>query len=249
MSDNIAVNLQNGVLSLRLDRPAKKNALNGAAYGALSDQLLRAGEDREVRAVLISAEGPDFCAGNDIMEFPAMAAHKGAPEDMPVFRFLKALTFFAKPLVAAVQGQAVGIGTTMLLHCDQVWLGPDARLSLPFVRLGLVPEAGSSLLLRQRIGHVRAFDWLTSGRVIDAETALGWGLANGICAGETLGDKAQAAADRLTQLSPQAVVHTKALMRNPDQVWQHILREGAIFRQQLASPEAQAAFAAFASRG
>lgn len=249
MSDNIAVNLQNGVLHIRLDRPEKKNALNMAAYEALSGHLLRASEDAEVRVVLISAGGADFCAGNDIADFPVMAANKGPPEDLPTFRFLKNLTFFAKPLVAAVQGQAVGIGTTMLLHCDQVWLGQGTRLSLPFVRLGLVPEAGSSLMLSQRIGHVRAFDWLTSGRAIDAATALVWGLANEVCADEALMDKAQAGAEALAQLSPQAVVQTKALMRNPDQVWQHMQREGAIFRQRLASPEAQAAFAAFTRKG
>jgi len=245
MSDTIAANLKNGVLSLRFERAEKKNALNGAAYDALSGHLRRAAEDRAVRAVLISADGPDFCAGNDIADFPQMAAHKGPPEDLPVFRFLKALTFFAKPLVAAVQGQAVGIGTTLLLHCDQVWLSPEARLSLPFVRLGLVPEAGSSLLLPLRLGHVRAFDWLTSGRAIDAETAVNWGLANGIGAGDELMRLAEGGAERLAQMSPQAVAHTKALMRNPDQLWAHIEREGAVFRQRLASEEAQAAFAAF----
>ncbi|MFT4091739.1 MAG: enoyl-CoA hydratase-related protein [Asticcacaulis sp.] len=249
MSDNISVDLRNGVLHLRLDRATKKNALNMGLYDALSAHLLRATEDTDVHVVLISGEGPDFCAGNDMADFPAMAAHKGPPEEQPVFRFLKNLTFFPKPLVAAVQGQAVGIGTTLLLHCDQVWLGQGARLSLPFVRLGLVPEAGSSLLLQQRLGHVRAFDWLTSGRAIDAQTALNWGLVNGVLADEELMGAAQTSAEALGQLSPQAVAHTKALMRNPDQIWQHILKEGAIFRQRLTSPEALAAFAAFGKRG
>ena len=167
---------------------------------------------------------------------------------MPVFRFLKAITFFDKPLIAAVQGQAVGVGVTLLLHCDLVVATDDIRLSLPFLKLGLVPEAGSTLLLPERIGHARAFAWMALGEVIGAEDAHKLGLVNSIVPRDGLNDAAQAMAQKLVKLSPSSLRHTKAFMRDPEKLWQVIQAEGAVFRRQLMSPEAQAAFMAFLSK-
>jgi enoyl-CoA hydratase/carnithine racemase len=251
MSDVIG-HSDNGVLTLRLNRPAKKNALTGAMYAALTEGLARASADEAVRTVVISAEGTDFCAGNDIADFardlPLYQDERADHDDMPVFRFLKAITFFDKPLIAAVQGQAAGIGVTLLLHCDLVVAVEDIRLSLPFLKLGLVPEAGSTLLLPERIGHQRAFAWMALGEVIGAEEARRLGLINTIASREALDESAKAMAHRLAQLSPSSLRHTKALMRDPEKLWRVIRAEGAIFRRQLTRPETQAAFTAFLSK-
>ena len=251
MSDSLS-QLDNGVLTLRLNRPAKKNALTKAMYTALTDGLAKASADDEVRVVVISAEGDDFCAGNDIADFaqdlPLLLDDNLDHDDMPVFRFLKAITFFDKPLIAAVQGQAVGVGVTLLLHCDLVVVADDVRLSLPFLKLGLVPEAGSTLLLPARIGHQRAFAWMALGEVIGAEEARQLGLINQITPREGLDEAVAATARKLLKLSPSSLYHTKALMRDPEKLWQVIRAEGAVFRRQLVSPEAQAAFMAFMSK-
>ena len=251
MSD-ILSHLDNGVLTLTLDRPRKKNALTKAMYTALTEGLARASADESVRVVVISAEGPDFCAGNDILDFaqdlPVYQDETADHDNLPVFRFLKALTFFDKPLIAAVKGQAVGVGVTLLLHCELVVAAEDVRLSLPFLKLGLVPEAGSTLLLPERIGHVRAFAWMALGEVIGAEDAHKLGLVNSIVSRDTLDEAAQAMAQKLMKLSPSSLRHTKAFMRNPEKLWQVIRAEGTVFRRQLTSPEAQAAFMAFLSK-
>ena len=251
MSDSLS-QLDNGVLTLRLNRPAKKNALTKAMYTALTDGLAKASADDEVRVVVISAEGDDFCAGNDIADFtqdlPFFLDDNVNHDDMPVFRFLKAITFFDKPLIAAVQGQAVGVGVTLLLHCDLVVVADDVRLSLPFLKLGLVPEAGSTLLLPACIGHQRAFAWMALGEVIGSEEARQLGLINQITPREGLDEAVAAMARKLLKLSPSSLIHTKAMMRDPEKLWQIIRAEGAVFRRQLVSPEAQAAFMAFLSK-
>ena len=238
---------RNGVLHLRLNRPGKKNALTGAMYHDLAEGLALAGRDDAIRAVVISAEGSDFCAGNDIFDFAQAwpEAQAADLEDMPVFRFLKSLTFFAKPLIAAVQGQAVGVGVTLLLHCDAVVAADDVRLSLPFMKLGLVPEAGSTLMLPQRIGHARAFAWMALGEAIGAEQALSLGLVNRVVAPGELAAAADAMAETIARLSPAAARETKALMRDPEALWKVVQAEGAVFRRLLTSPEAMAAFSAF----
>lgn len=256
--DDIITHCEEGVLTLRLNRPSKKNALTRSMYTALAEGLTQADGDDTVRVVVIAAEGSDFSAGNDIFDFaqdipaliagPALTAGDVDPDSMPVFRFLRALTFFSKPLVAAVQGQAVGVGVTLLLHCDLVAAADTVRLRLPFLQLGLVPEAGSTLLLQQRIGHARAFEWLSQGEAVTAETALAWGLVNRVVAPEHLAGTAQGLARSLLKLSPAALRHTKALMRDPHTLWPVIEAEGRIFRQLLTSPEALAAFAAFLNR-
>jgi len=240
--------LQDGVMTLSLDRPAKKNALTKAMYNALTEALNMADEDDAVRAVIIAAEGDDFCAGNDIMDFaqglPELRAAADL-EDLPVFRFLKALTFFGKPLLAAVQGQAVGVGVTMLLHCDLVAASDDARLSLPFLKLGLVPEAGSTLLLPQRIGHARAFAWMALGEMIGAHEARDLGLVNRVTDRVSLHGAAMDMARKVAVLPPNALRHTKAFLRDRETLWQVVRAEGEVFRELLFSPEAQAAFMAF----
>ena len=251
MSDVLS-QIDNGVLTLRLNRPTKKNALTKTMYSALTEGLARASADEAIRVVVISAEGNDFCAGNDIADFaqdlPLFKDDSIDHNDMPVFRFLKAITFFEKPLIAAVQGQAVGVGVTLLLHCDLVVVADGVRLSLPFLKLGLVPEAGSTLLLPERIGHQRAFGWMALGEVIGAEEARGLGLINTIASREGLEAAALAMAHKLLKLSPSSLRHTKAFMRDPEKLWQVIRAEGAVFRRQLVSPEAQAAFMAFLSK-
>ena len=250
--DQVLSETQDGVTTLRLNRAAKKNALTKAMYEGLITGLAQAAADDRVRVVVIAAEGSDFCAGNDILDFaqdfPAMQAEGFDPDAMAVFRFLKAITFFEKPLIAAVQGQAVGVGVTLLLHCDLVVAADDARLSLPFLKLGLVPEAGSTLLLPQRIGHARTFAWMALGEVIGAEEARSLGLVNHCVASDALAASAADMAQRLVRLSPSSLRHTKAFMRDPDKLWEVIRAEGAVFRQQLLSPEAQAAFMAFMAR-
>ncbi|BEV10443.1 enoyl-CoA hydratase/isomerase family protein [Asticcacaulis sp. DW145] len=229
-----------GLRRIRLDRAAKKNALDHHMYTTLSEAI-----ETSPGVILLEADGGDFCAGNDIVDFVSLASHEGAVEDLPVFRFLKALTYAQMPIVAAVQGQAVGVGTTLLLHCDQVLMSEEARLSLPFLKLGLTPEGGSSLVLTQRIGHARAFEWLTSGRAIPASEALSTGIANRIVAREALEAEALRVASQLVALPLSALIEAKALMRQPNLVWAQIVREGEIFLARLKSPEAAAAFAAF----
>ncbi len=251
MSDILSYT-DNGVLTLRLNRPAKKNSLTKAMYVALTEGLAQASADEAIRLLVISAEGTDFCAGNDIADFaqdlPLFQDDSVDHDDMPVFRFLKAITFFEKPLIAAVQGQAVGVGVTLLLHCDLVVAAEDIRLSLPFLKLGLVPEAGSTLLLPERIGHQRAFAWMALGEVIGAEDGRQLGLINTVTSREGLDEAVLAMAHKLVKLSPSSLRHTKAFMRDPEKLWQVIRAEGAIFRRQLISPEAQAAFMAFLAK-
>ncbi|MDC7674563.1 enoyl-CoA hydratase [Asticcacaulis machinosus] len=244
MSEWILSENTDGIVHVRLNRASKKNALTSDMYRALSEHIHAAAADIQVKAVVLSAEGSDFCAGNDILDFMQSGFMNGGVEDLPVFQFLKAINYFPKPLVAAVQGQAVGVGTTLLLHCDLVYLSSDARLSLPFVQLGLVPEAGSSRLLPKLVGHQRAFAWMTLGEVVTAPEALRLNLATAVVDDDVLG-AAMVAARRLAKLSPSALRHTKSLMRDPDDLWAVIVEEGRIFREQLASPEAAQAFTAF----
>lgn len=233
-----------GIRRITLSRVAKKNALDHAMYAALAEAI-----ETAASVILLEAEGDDFCAGNDIADFVALAAHEGAVEALPVFRFLKALAYARVPIVAAVQGQAVGVGATMLLHCDQVLMSEEARLSLPFLKLGLTPEGGSSLILTQRIGHARAFEWLSLGRAVPAAEALSTGVANRVVARDRLSEEAEALAGKLAALPLEALCQAKVLMRQPDAVWSQIVREGEIFLARLKSPEAAMAFAAFLRKG
>lgn len=249
MSEHIQSHNADGVLTLTLARADKKNAMTDAMYGALADALTAAERDNTVRVVLLRAEGDMFSAGNDIGEFAsiAMTGDKGDGE-RNVIRFLHALARATRPLVAAVQGRAVGIGTTMLLHCDFVLLADNAQLSTPFVNLALVPEAASTYLLPQRIGYARAYAMFALGEPVEAETAVSIGLANAVVPLADLRAKARAAADALAKRPFGSLQHTKALMRDPAGISAQMAREGKIFQERLMSAEAREAFAAFAER-
>jgi enoyl-CoA hydratase/carnithine racemase len=247
MTEHIRIENRDGVLNLTMARPDKKNALTNAMYGALADAILAAETDASVRVILIRGEGDMFSAGNDVGEFAAIAA--GAVQgERHVSRFLHALAKSSRPLVAAVQGRAVGVGTTMLLHCDLVVLAENALLTTPFVSLALVPEASSSLLMPMRIGYVRAFEMFALGEAVDASSALAWGIANRVVPLEKLDAEAGALAARLAKQPAGAVSATKRLMRNPEVLLAQIKAESEQFAARLKTIEAREAFTAFAER-
>ena len=245
----IRTEAQGAVLELVFDRVEKKNAITDAMYGALADGIEKAQADPALRIVLIRAEGDIFTAGNDLGDFAAVNA-AGSRGDGPrnVQRFLQALATAEKPIVAAVQGAAVGVGMTMLLHCDYVVMGEAASLIAPFVNLALAPEAASSLLLPQRIGHPRAFAMFALGEPVPAQSALDWGLANQMVPTAEVTAAARAAAAKLAEKPIGALIATKTLMRDPAEIRQRMDVEGEIFSARLVSPEAKEAFTAFAER-
>ncbi|HKR90303.1 MAG TPA: enoyl-CoA hydratase-related protein [Phenylobacterium sp.] len=246
MSERVLIDKAAGVLTITLNRPEKKNALTVEEYARLGGTIDAANDDPEVRAILIQANGDMFTAGHDLSEFAAINAGGAANRDRPAGEpFLLALANARKPLVAAVHGRAVGIGLTMLLHCDLVYVAEDAFLSSPFVGLALVPEAASSLLLPARIGHVRAFDLFVLGTPIDGRIAVEWGIANAALPAAEVQAKARAAAEALAAKPAAAVRVTKALMRDIPAMIQRIDQEFGHFYAQLRSPEAKEAFCAF----
>jgi enoyl-CoA hydratase/carnithine racemase len=245
---DMRIGTDGGVTTIAFNRPDKKNAITEAMYGAAADALFAAADDESIRAVILTGEGPDFTAGNDISTFAAVAAGAADFTDSHVLRFLAAISTFPKPLIAAVTGRAIGVGVTMLLHCDLVYVAEDAQLSVPFVDLGVVPEAGSSRLLPARIGHVRAFALFTLGGAMSGTEAVAAGLANAACPADEVLRAAQDAARVLAAKSVSSLRATKRLMRDADAVEAAIRADDAAFRPQLASPEAAAAFAAFAQR-
>ena len=234
----------NGVATIEIARPEKKNALTLAMYQAMADALRAAVSDAGVRAVLITGQPGMFTSGNDLEDF-MQRPPQGM--DSPVFQFMQALLDCDKPVVAAVTGVAVGIGTTMLLHCDFVYVSDEARLAMPFVSLGLVPEYASSLVLPQLMGHVRAAEKLMLGEPFTGADAVDCGIANAVLpAGEVVGH-ARRMAERFNALPPGAVRDAKRLMRAPlkDQLQQVMRTEAEIFGTRLRSPEAMEAFQAF----
>ena len=238
----------NGVATIEIARPEKKNALTVAMYQAMTDALKAARDDAAVRAVLITGQPGVFTSGNDIEDFMTRAPGQGSDAmDSPVFQFMRALLDCDKPVVAAVTGAAIGIGTTMLLHCDFVYVSDEARLAMPFVSLGLVPEFASSLVVPQLMGHRRAAEKLLLGDPFTPEQAVECGIANAVLpAGEVL-NHARRIAERFNSLPPGAVRESKQLLRAPfhEQTLQVIATEGAIFGRRLKSPEATEAFQAF----
>lgn len=247
MTQDIRTALDEGILVLTLARPDRKNALTNEMYGALADSIEAAATDPAVRVILFEGEGNLFCAGNDLGEFAQQAVGKG-PKERQVFRFLHALARTTLPLVAAVQGKAVGIGTTMLLHCDFVILADDAQLVTPFINLALVPEAASSLLLPQRIGHVRAFEMFVFGEPMGASEALALGLANRIVPNAELALVARQLAARIAAKPLGSVRATKQLMRSAEALVVRMDTESETFQARLKGPEAREAFAAFAEK-
>lgn len=242
---------EGGVLTLRLHRPEKKNALSREMYATLADGLHSAAADGTVRALLL-AGGADFTAGNDIADFAADgAAGGGGPlRTSAALDFLEVLIRFPKPVVAAVRGVAIGIGTTLLLHCDAAVAARTARLQMPFTRLGIVPEAGSSLLLAMRVGQARAQWMLMSGDALDGEAAARDGLVTRAVDDAEVEGTAAAMAAQLAALPPGAVADTKRLLRAPygAALAEAMERERAAISERLRSAEARAIFDAFLNR-
>jgi len=242
----VIVELAGPVLEVTFNRPEKKNALTGAMYQAVIAAFETADEDPAIRVVLLTGAGDTFTSGNDIKDFQARAADNEPTAASP---FLAALSTLTKPLVAAVNGAAVGVGTTMLAHCDLVIAARSARFVMPFTSLGLVPEAASSLLFPRLVGHQRASALLLLGESMDAATAREWGFVNQVVAEAELMPTARAVAERLAALPPTAVRLTKNLIKNgrPD-VPARIEEELGLFSDRLRSPEAAEAFQAFVEK-
>ncbi len=242
----------NGVCTIEIARPEKKNALTVAMYQAMSETLKAARDDKAVRAVLITGQPGIFTSGNDIEDFMTRGVAPGAGQgsdamDSPVFQFMRALIDCDKPVVAAVTGAAIGIGTTLLLHCDFVYVSDEARLAMPFVALGLVPEFASSLVVPQLMGHRRAAEKLLLGDPFTPEQAVDCGIASAVLPAGEVVNHARRVAERFNALPPGAVREAKQLMRAPqhEALLQTIAKENAIFAARLKSPEAMEAFQAF----
>lgn len=243
MSDQLLTSRDGHVVVLRLNRPDKKNAMTGDMYRGLTEALLAAEDDLSVRAIALLGSNGTFCAGNDINDF---LSRRGSGETPPVQLFLPALARSTVPLVAGVDGDAVGIGTTMLLHCDMVLVTQRARLRLPFVSLGIVPEAGSSLLLPKIMGHARAAELVMLGEPFDGARAVDLGIANRLVAPEDLEAATLDVARRIAAQPPGAMRETKRLLKGDlDRLEAVIAEEIRIFSEQLGSAEAREAFTAF----
>jgi enoyl-CoA hydratase/carnithine racemase len=247
MNQEVDVAVANGVMTVTISRPGKLNAITNEMYGALADAIERANADGGVRALLIQAEGDMFTAGNDLAEF-AKQAKDDSSQERHVVRFLRNLANATVPVVAAVQGKAVGIGTTMLLHCDYVILSEEAQLITPFVNLALVPEAASSYLLPSRIGHVRAFEMFALGDPVSADNAVAWGIANRRVPVAELHTEARRIAEKIATKPYGSLTATKRLMRDAEQLIAQMDRESTVFLERLASAEAKEAFLAFAEK-
>lgn len=245
MTESIKIAQDGGVLTLTLNRPDKKNALTNAMYETLTSELKRAGGDPAVRVVLFEAEGDMFTAGNDLGDFAAVTSGAKPADTLAAHPFILALAHFAKPLVAAVQGNAVGIGLTMLLHCDAVFIAEDAKLTAPFADLALVPEAASSLLLPERIGHARAYAVFALGQAIDGKSAAKFGIATAALPANEVQVQARNAAQKLAEKPAGALKAIKKLMRDVATVTGVIESEKKVFAARLKTPEAKEAFEAF----
>jgi enoyl-CoA hydratase/carnithine racemase len=244
MSQDILVHAEAGVMTITLNRLERKNSITSAMYGAMADALAAAQEDARIRVVLLQGHETVFSAGNDIGDF---LNKPPAGQDSPVFRFLRGIAGFPKPLLAAVCGPAVGVGTTMLFHCDLVYAGDNAMFSMPFVNLGLCPEAASSLLAPQMLGYHRAAEALLLGEPFMAEAALEVGLVNRVLPPTEVTNYAQAQARKLAAKPLTSLVETKRLMKKGQQqlVLQQMADEGQSFSRMLGEPAAKEAFTAF----
>lgn len=243
MTNVIETETTAGVTTLRFNRPDKKNAITAAMYTALAAALKAADADPAVRVAVITGAGDAFTAGNDLKDF---AENPPKTADAPVFAFMDTLASFSKPVVAAVNGVAVGIGTTLLLHCDAAYAVPSAKFSLPFVNLALVPEFASSMLLARFVGSRKATELLMTGAAFDAPAALSMGLLTGVVAPEALLATVAAMTATLAAKPPAALRATKALLRSDTAaVKAAIAAEARVFGQRLQSAELQEAVAAF----
>ena len=243
MSEHIRVEREGAVTAIRLARPEKKNAITTAMYVAMAEATEAAEADETVRVIVFLGSGGAFAAGNDLKDF---LENPPQDESAPVFRFLTALVASTKPIVAGVDGVAVGLGTTLLLHCDLVYVTAAARLQTPFVNLGLTPEAGATYLLPRFLGHVRAAEMVMLGEALDGEAAVRLGLANALVAAEDLEEKALGAARTLAAKPPASLRATRALLKaNRPQIERAMKAEADEFTVRLRSAEAREAFSAF----
>ena len=244
MSAAVRLELADGVFHIQMARPEKKNALTAEMYRCMADALADADSDPAVRVILISGAGGNFTAGNDLADFLATPP---MDESAPVYRFIEGFSRLEKPFVAAVEGVAIGVGTTMLLHCDLVYAGSSARFALPFANLGLTPEAASSLLLPLRTGHARAAEMLMLGEVFSAQTAFEVGIANAVLPDAQVLDHAIERCRKLTTQPAASLRLTKQLMKRAQNalIQETMNTEAGVFRERLVSPEAKEAFAAF----
>ena len=234
----------NGVATIEIARPEKKNAITVAMYQAMADDINAAAADPAVRAVLITGQPGIFTSGNDIEDFMQRPADSA---ESPVIQFMKALLGCDKPVIAAVTGAAIGIGTTLLLHCDFVYVSDEARLAMPFVSLGLVPEFASSLVVPQLMGNVRAAEKILLGDPFSGAEAVECGIANAVLPAAEVVLHARRVAERFNALPPGAVQESKKLLRRArsQAALDTIAVESEIFARRLRSPEAQEAFSAF----
>nr|WP_312371307.1 enoyl-CoA hydratase [Delftia acidovorans] len=249
-TQDILVHTEAGVCTITFNRADKKNSITEAMYASMADALARAGEDAAVRCVVFQGDMAIFSAGNDIADFLKQSgggAARPEGEQRPVWRFLHNIAAFPKPVIAAVCGPAVGIGTTLLLHCDLVYAGDNAAFSLPFVNLGLCPEAASSLLLPQMLGYHRAAEALLLGEPFLAEAALEVGLVNRVVPPGECNALAQAQARKLAAKPLSALIETKRLMKAGQSglVRERMAEEGASFGKLMSGPAAKEAFTAF----
>ncbi|MDU9394372.1 enoyl-CoA hydratase [Pseudomonas sp. zfem002] len=248
MNDLIIPTLDQGLLTLTFNRPDKLNALNSAMYRQLGEALAAADEDPQVEVLIISGGPQCFSAGNDLHDF---LEHPPEDREHPVFRMMRVVLGLRKPLIAAVNGPAIGIGTTLLLHCDQVLVSRGAKLRMPFVPLGLCPEFGSSLLLPRLLGHVRAARLLLANEALSGEQAVHWGLANELHEdGEACLNAARDLARRLQRMPQEALRLSKQLLKAPDReaLANVVEEECRYFIERLQTPQAKAALRALVDK-
>jgi enoyl-CoA hydratase/carnithine racemase len=246
MSEFVSVSVKDGIQTLTINRAEKKNALLQEMYAVLADSLYDAEKNSDIRVTIITGVEDSFTAGNDLGDFLQNPVQN---EETPVVRFLHALAEIRKPLIAAVNGIAVGVGTTMLMHCDLVYAADNAKFSLPFVNLALVPEAASSYLMPKLMGHQRAAELLMLGEAFDAQKAWNYGIVNQVVASSDLAIIANEAASKLAAKAPEALRLAKDLLKgDAEQVRKQMDAEGQIFQTRLVSPEAREAMQAFMER-
>ena len=248
MTQDILTHVEAGVMTVTLNRVARKNSINTAMYAALADAFAQARDDAAVRVVVLQGHETIFSAGNDIADFQAQPAVPTVPQaERPVFRFMSGLATFPKPVIASVCGPAVGIGTTMLFHCDLVYAGDNAAFSMPFVNLGICPEFASTLLVPQMFGYHRAAEALLLGEPFMAEAALEAGLVNRVLPPTEANGYAAGIARKLAAKPSTSLAASKRLMKGEQQaqVLKKIEEEGAIFTRMLSEPAAREAFGAF----
>lgn len=245
MSEHVRVEQQGELIAITLARPERRNAITVAMYAALADAIEEAGGNSSVRVITVRGEGQDFAAGNDLADF--LEAAPRLDEEIPVWRLLRSLATCETPIVATVHGNCVGIGTTMLLHCDLVIAADNARFSMPFVDLGLVPEAASSLLFPRIAGRRRAARYLLLAEPFGVDEAVEIGLVSHRAPAGTLDDKLQEVVTALLAKPPEALRETQRLLRHGarDEILQRMKMESSLFAERLPSAEVKEAISAF----